>query len=130
MTERLLDHYPAPPARLLLGQPVRAQLIDDRLEQPGRDGEIERVVSAGTAGLVEVGDGVGQMGEGLVVADLAWHEPDAFGELLPDLLSERCARVLPDGVVHDLAKSWCAQSRRANPTSAKPGGSSPRLARS
>ena len=37
VAERLLDHHPAPPARVLLGQPVRAKLIDDGLEQPRRD---------------------------------------------------------------------------------------------
>ena len=38
----------------------------------------------------------------VVVVELALHEPDALGELVPDLLVERCASVLLDGVVHDL----------------------------
>ena len=41
---------------------------------------------------------------GLVVADLARHEPDAFGQLLPDLFAERGPRVLLDRVVHDLGE--------------------------
>ena len=68
--------------------------------------------------------------ERVVVADLARHEPEALGELVPHLLAERGAGVLPYRVVHDLGEVLSSQSRRAKPTRAKPGGSSPRLARS
>jgi hypothetical protein len=78
MAERLFDHHPAPPPRQLLGEPVGSELVDDRLEQPGRNGEVERVIPASTAGLVEVGDRLGQVAEGLLVADLTRYEPDAF----------------------------------------------------
>ncbi len=104
VTERLLDHHPAPPAGLLLGQSVRTQLIDDRLEQPRRDGQIERVVAAGAAGLVQIGDRVGQFGEGLVVADLTGNESDALRQLPPDLLAEGRPGVLLDGRVDDLGE--------------------------
>ena len=63
VAKRLLDHHPAPPSGMLLGQPVRAQLVDDRLEQSWRDGQVERVVPAGTAGLVEIDDRLGQVAE-------------------------------------------------------------------
>src|SRR5829696_1690298 len=46
----------------------------------------------------------GEIGERFVVADLAGYEPNAFGELLPDLFAERCARVLPHGVVDHLCE--------------------------
>ena len=104
VSERLLDHHPAPPARLLLCQAVGAKLVHHRLEQSGRDGQIERVVSTGTPRLVQVGDRVGEIGERFVVADLAGYEANAFGELLPDLLAEGCARVLPHGVVDHLGE--------------------------
>ena len=39
-----------------------------------------------------------------VVVEVAGHEPEALGELLPDLLAERRARVLLDRVVHDLGE--------------------------
>ena len=40
--------------------------------------------------------------EGLVVVEVAGHEPEALGELLPDLLAEPGAGVLAHRVVHDL----------------------------
>ena len=104
VAERLLDHHPAPPVVGLLGQAVLAQLADHRLEQPGRDGQVERVVAAGAALLVQLADGLGQPVEGVPVADLAGDEADALGELLPDLLPERRPGVLLDRVVHHLGE--------------------------
>ena len=78
VAKRLFDHHPAPPAGMLLSQSVRAQLVNDRLEQPRRDGQVERVVPAGTAGLVEIDDRLGEPAEGLLVTTLP-DEPDAFG---------------------------------------------------
>ncbi len=104
VAERLLDHHPAPATGLLLGQAVRPQLIDDGLEQARRDGQIEGVIAAGAARLVEIHDGLGQVGERLVVTDLARHEADAFRQLLPDLFAERRPGVLLDRRVHDLGE--------------------------
>ena len=51
---------------------------------------------------VELLDGAPQLVEGDVVVEVAGHEPEALGELLPDLLAELGAGVLLDRVVHDL----------------------------
>ena len=78
------------------------ELADDVAEEPRRDGEVEGVVAAGAADLVELLDGAAQRVERDVVVEVARHEPEALGELLPDLLAELGARVLLDRVVHDL----------------------------
>ena len=108
-----------------LGQAGAGQLLADDVEVRGRDGQVERVVAAGALSLVELVDGVGQPVERVVVGELARHEPEALGELPPGRLAERRAGVLPYGVVDDLLKSWSAQSRRAKPTSEKPGRQQP-----
>jgi hypothetical protein len=109
---------------------VLLELPDHVVEEPRWDGEVEGVVAACAADPVELVDGAPQLVEGGVVVEVARHEAEALGELLPDLLAELGPGVLPHRVVHGCAKSWSAQSRRANPTSEKPGGSRPRLARS
>ena len=84
------------------------------------------MVAARAALGVELVDGLREPVERGVVVELARDEPDALGELAPDLLAERRAGVLADRVVDDLVRSPAsAQSRRAKPTSAKPGGSRP-----
>ena len=60
------------------------------------------MVAAGAADLVELLDGAPQLVERRVVVEVAGHEPEALGELLPDLLAELGAGVLLDRVVHDL----------------------------
>ena len=62
------------------------------------------MVAAGAADPVEVLDGLPQAVEGDVVVEVARHEPEALGELLPDLLAELGAGVLLDRVVHDLGE--------------------------
>ena len=59
------------------------------------------MVAAGAAHHVELVEGAGEVGEGDVVVEVAGHEPEALGELLPDLLAELRAGVLLDRVVHD-----------------------------
>ena len=59
-----------------------------------RDGEVEGVVAAGAADLVELLDRAAQLVELHVVAEVALHEPEALGELAPDLLAELGAGVL------------------------------------
>ena len=60
------------------------------------------MVAAGAAHPVEVVDGLRQRVERLVVVEVTGHEPEAVGELVPDLLAKRGAGVLLDGVVDDL----------------------------
>ena len=130
MPERLLHDDPAPGVLLRLGEAVLLELADHVAEELRRDRQVERVVATGAAGLVELLEGAPQRLEGGVVGEVAGHEPEPLGELLPDLLAELRAGVLAHRVVHDLREVLVAQSRRANPTSEKPGGRNPRLARS
>ena len=92
--ERLLDDDAAPGVGAVLGQAVLLELADDVAEEARRDREVERVVAAGAAHPVEVLDGLPQVVEGLVVVEVARHEAEALGELLPDLLAELGAGVL------------------------------------
>ena len=100
VAERLLDDHAAPLVALGLGQAVLGELPADLLEGLRRDGEVERVVAARSAVLVEFIDGFAEPLEGVVVVELALHEADALGELLPDRLIERGAGVGLDGLLH------------------------------
>ena len=88
------------------------------------------MVAAGAADPVQLAQRRGELVERVVVVEGALDEPEALGEVPPDLLGERRPGVLSTASCTTLAKSSCSQSRRAKPTSEKPGGSSPRLARS
>ena len=70
----------------------------------GRDRQVERVVAAGAALLVELVDRLGEQVEGGVVVEVARHEADALGQRAPDLLAERRAGLLADRLVDDLAE--------------------------
>ena len=125
VAERLLDHHPAPATLALLGQPVGAELVHHGLEQARRDRQVERVVAARPAGLVQVGDRLGQFGDRFVVADLAGHEADPLGELLPDLLAERRTRVLLHRGVHDLGEVLVLPLPAGEPDQSETGGQQP-----
>jgi hypothetical protein len=102
VTERLLDDHPAPGVLVVLGQPGTLQLLDDLGESLGRDRQVEGVVTAGAAALVELLDRHRQRVEGARVAELARDEVHALRQVGPDLLAERRARVLLDRLVGDL----------------------------
>ena len=102
VAERLLDHDASPLVGPLLGETVLLELTDDVAEEARRDREVERHVAAGAAQLVELLDGAAELLEGVVVVEVAGHEAEALGQLLPHLLAERRTRVLLDRVVHDL----------------------------
>ena len=116
VTERLLDHHPAPgprlPGRRLRrgGQPGPLQLGDDQGEELRRDRQVERVVPAGAALAVQLGHDLREPVERLVVVELAGHEPDALGHLLPDRVPERGPRVLFHRLVGDLGEVLVAPS--------------------
>ena len=78
-----------------VGQPVLLELTDHVAEERRRDREVERVVAAGAADLVELLDGAPQLVERDVVVEVAGDEPEALGELPPHLLAELGAGVLP-----------------------------------
>ncbi len=83
-------------------RPCSLSWLDDVAEELRRDREVEGVVAVGAADLVELLDGAPQVVEGDVVVEVAGHEPEALGELPPDLLAELGAGVLLDRVVDDL----------------------------
>ena len=62
------------------------------------------MVAARAPGGVELLDRTAELGEGGVVGEVARHEPEPLGQLLPDLLPELGAGVLLDRVVHDLGE--------------------------
>ena len=104
VAEGLLDDDPAPAVGLRLGEPVLLELPHDVAEERRRDGQVERVVAAGAADLVELLDRAAQLVEGEVVVEVARDEPEPLGELPPDLLAELRAGVLLHRVVHDLGE--------------------------
>ncbi|CAB4707859.1 unannotated protein [freshwater metagenome] len=102
--EGLLDHHATPRAVARLRQSMLLQLLRDLPEGTGRDRQVEGVVAAGAAQLVELLDRAPELGEGDVVVEGSRHEPEALRELLPDLLAELRARMGLDRVVHDLGE--------------------------
>ncbi len=101
-SERLLDDYTAPLVANLIGQTRMTQLLGNLREGLRRDGQIESVVTHGAASRVELVQSALEFEERVVVIELALHEADALGKLLPDILIKRRACVLRDSVVDDL----------------------------
>jgi hypothetical protein len=62
------------------------------------------VISHGAARLIELRERLFEGCECRIVVELALHEANPLGELVPDILVERCASVLLYRVVHDLRK--------------------------
>ncbi len=104
VAERLLDDRAPPGTAALIGQAVLLQLLDDHREGARGHREVEGEVAARALCLVQLVDGGAQPLECLVVVEGALDEAHPLDELLPDLLAERGARVLLDGVVHDLGE--------------------------
>ena len=127
--EGLLDDDAAP-GRRRAGQPGALELFADGREGAGRDREVEGVVAARAALGVEVADGRGEPVERVRVVEAAAGRSAGprRGCATPPRDRGSWPAALRRG--RTAAKSWSAQSRRAKPTSEKPGGSSPRLARS
>ena len=78
------------------------QLLGDDREILRRDRQVVGVVAHRAALDVEVLDGLAQAPEGVGIVELARHEADALQQLLPGLFAVLGARVLLDGLVHDL----------------------------
>ena len=91
--ERLLDDHPPPLVALGLGQAVLGQLAADLFERLRRNRQVERVVAARSAVLVQFIDRVAEPLESVVVVELALDKADALGQLVPDRLVERGAGV-------------------------------------
>ena len=75
--------------------PESLQLLGDQREVLRRDRQVERVVAHRAALDVELVDGLAQAPERVGVVELARDEADALQQLLPRLLAELGARVLP-----------------------------------
>src|SRR6202021_3809272 len=84
VTERLLDDNPAPAVVVSLGQPGLVQLLADRRETLGRNGEVERVIAADTPLGVELVQDLGQPRERGVIVECAFYEPAFLAKPIPD----------------------------------------------
>ena len=62
------------------------------------------MIAARASVRIEFSDDLGQSLVGLRVAKVAGNEPDALGQLLPHLFTERRAGMFADGVVDDLGE--------------------------
>ena len=101
ITTRRHGRWPSGPSAGV-GQAGPLELRHHVGEELRRDRQVEGVVAAGAALGVELRHGLGEPVEGVVVGELAGHEPDPLGQLLPDGVAERGPRVLLDRVVGDL----------------------------
>src|ERR1700731_1450913 len=101
MAERLLDHDPAPLVVGVVGKAGPPQLLHHLWEGRGWNRQVEGVVAAGAAALVELLDRHGQRVERARIAELAGHEVHALRQLLPDVLPEWGPGMLLDRLVGD-----------------------------
>src|SRR3984885_3287560 len=104
VTERLLDDNPAPAVVLSSGQPGLVQLLADRRETLGRNGEVERVIAADAPVGVELVQDLGQPRERGVIVECAFHKMTSVGEPVPDRLPEWCAGMLLDDLKNFLCE--------------------------
>ena len=100
--ERLLDDDAAPCAFLLVGEARAAQLLGDQRERLRRDREVERVVAHRAPLGVEVVDGLLEVSNASSSSNSPGTKRMPSASWLPDVLVERRAGVLLDGVVDDL----------------------------
>ena len=131
--ERLLHHHPPPAAGLaVVGHPGAGELLEHHRERGRRDGEVERRV-AGDAVRARAGRPGSRRGvsNAVVVVERTADELDVAGQPGPDLVPPRGAGVLAARPRRPATRSRRRPSRGGrSPSTTKPGGSSPRLARS
>ena len=96
VAERLLDDNSSPLTVLGLREARRRQLLEHLRKRVGRNRKVETVIAADTTFVVERGQRVGQVLEGLGLVETALHEPDTFSEPLPDVLTELGASTVLD----------------------------------
>ena len=75
--------------RPVLREPVLLELTDHVGEELRRDRQVEGVVARRAAFAVKLLDRVPELAERHVVGEVARHEPEALGQLPPDLFAER-----------------------------------------
>ena len=125
VAERLLDDEARPAAVVL---PL-AERVDDRRERRRRDGEVVDAVAAEVVLGVELVDEREELVLAALVGEVGRDPVELRGELVPDLLVERVARVLLHGGLHVRAVlRRRVPSVRATPTIAKRSGRSRRTA--
>ena len=78
VAEGFLDHDPVPGARVITGDGVPFELGDHLLEVRRRNRQVEGVIAACAAGLVEFFKSGAEPVEGLIGVERARYEPDAF----------------------------------------------------
>ena len=111
--------------------PVRSICLSTVGKRRRRDREVERGVAADAVAVLEVDQLLAQPVESVVVVEGSGDELDAVGEPVPDLLAELGAGMRLRGLARQLGEIAVAPSRAGRSRAAtKPGGSSPRLARS
>ena len=105
-----------------VGQAVLLELLARRREEPRRDGQVEGVVAAGAAGLVELGDrrrAAGRRPRRRRSRPATNRMPSASCFQTSSRNGVRACSLTESWTIW--AKSWSAQSRRAKPTRLKPG---------
>ena len=100
VAKRLLDDDAAPFAALSLVQAGIRQVLGHDGEVRRGNRQVERVVAAGAAGTVELGDGVGQLAVGVRIVEGARDEAQARAQLVPGSFVEAGACVCLDGCAH------------------------------
>ena len=96
VAERLLDDQSHPALR----RAALADRLDDRLEDGGRSREVVDAVAPRLALLVELGQRRGEVVLALLVGEVHRDVVHAFGKRLPDVVTERIARVLLHRSLH------------------------------
>ena len=121
VAERLLDDHPAPGALGSVGQAVLLELLDDVGEELRRDRQVEGVVAAGAAGLVELARSsraAGRRPRRRRSRPATNRMPSLSCFQTSSRNGVRACSLTASWTIW--AKSWSAQSRRAKPTRRSP----------
>ena len=109
--EGLFENHPPPDGAVLLRQPGRAELLDDRRKELRRGGQVVEVVPLGAMRFVHLVQQFFEALVGLGIVDIAGQIVEAFGEPVPKLLVDRGGGELAQLGAHLLAElvvSHCA----------------------
>jgi hypothetical protein len=129
--ERLLDDDAAPaPGLAVVGHAGAAHLLEHRRERRRRDRQVERGVALRPGVALGLAQHLGQLVEGVVVVEGAGRKRIVSASRCHTSSRNSVRAPLRAASRASSSNSPSPQSRRAKPSSTKPGGSSPRLARS
>ena len=96
--KRLFDDDAPPAAVFFLGQPGRAEALDDRAEQLLGDGKVEQHIAAGLELRLDLFEQIGKLAVGVGAGEIAGEMSDAAGDQIPCLGVERLALAAGPGV--------------------------------